>query len=763
VTSSTTLTRFSLPARAISFSPSGSLLAAAGDDGDIKFISLNSESHKVIRSIPSTSSGHSPYVRSIVYDPEGDYVAVTCADGTLTIYDAAEGTLPKFNKKKCVSRVDPTEPYRTTPCWHPDGSLIAVPKQDGSVQVMERMSWEVQVELGVEGENLGKTYGVAFSPNGLYLAAVSEDNRVRVWYLSEPETELCTLVLPGRSCTVMWHPTDNAIICVTELGDLAVFEEVIPTKTHLGPCENVEATGMGVGGVVDDAAGEKKRSQGGHPGDNQEDSFIDDDMDGAYGANPSSKRSKRVGFAGTGSDHEFFGAGAAIGPMHHPIQQAFQPGSTKPVSGRRYLAYNSIGSIILRSEADHNIAEVSFHDTSLHRKRIPLLNDFYGFHVGSLGAAGALYASLSTIETPSTVHFTPFEAWTSNAEWTLPLPHGEDAVGAAVGANFCVVSNNRRMLRLFSLSGFQAGVMSMPGDVVCVFADGPVFGVVYHAGYGATNQVLEVRTFDYSSGKMLMESRLCLSSEASLTWIGFTDEHAVATYDSEGIVRVFSPDFGGSWIPIFDASLERKGGENFWIFSISMISNELQCIVCAETKEPVVPSGSARPVVTAPPLHIPIVQTEEKLSNGERDMARIRTVISQLDAEVDKDLICDCELAHDKASLAVIKGLLDQNNPSRAFEVAERIMSSKAMDGALRIANHYGINALVDKIEELIVQRQTAEANDEYGADLGAGDWPTASGAGGHVPLENGEPNKSEGLAGNPFVRKANPFARNGP
>jgi chromosome transmission fidelity protein 4 len=742
-TAATTLTRFSLPARAVSFSPSGSLLAAAGDDGDIKFVSLNSETKKVIRTIPSASCGHSPYVRSIVYDPEGDYVAVTCADGTLTIYDAGEGTLPKFNKKKCVSRVDPTEPYRTTPAWHPDGSLIAVPKQDGSVQVIERMSWEVQAELGAgdgSGEKGAKAYGVAFSPNGLYLAAVSEDKRVRVWYMSEPDEELCAFTLPDVSCSLVWHPTGNAIMCMTEAGEVAVFDDVIPTNTHLGPCENVEPTAMNANGMVDDVAGEKQADAGAD--DDDGDSFIEDDIQEDGGARPGKLlKRKKVGFAGS----DFFGTGASA-PSHYPIQEAFQPGSTKTASGRRYLAYNSLGSIILRTESDHNIAEVNFHDTSLHRKRIPLLNDFYGFHVGSLSPSGALYASMSTIETPSTVHFTPFNAWTTNAEWTLPLPLGEDAIGVAAGATYCVVANNRRMIRLFSLSGLQANVMSMPGDIVSVFADGPVFGVVYHAGYGAANQVLEVRTFDFVSGKMLMESRICLSNEASLAWIGFTDEHAVATYDSEGIMRVFSPDFGGSWIPIFDASLERKGGENFWVFSVSMVSNELQCIVCADTKEPVVPSGSARPVVTAPPLHVPVVQTEEKLSNGERDMVRIRTVISQLDADVDKDLICDCELAHDKAALGVVKGLLEQNNPARAYEVVERIMTAKALEGALRIAHHFGISAVVERVEDLIAERQAIDSADDMDAVNGdAG-----------LTLENGEPN-----AGNPFVRgKAapNPF-----
>jgi hypothetical protein len=51
---------------------------------------------------------------------------------------------------------------------------------------------------------------------------------------------------------------------------------------------------------------------------------------------------------------------------------------------RRWLAYNAVGCVSSRAEEDHAVVEVAFHNTALHRKRVPLLTDFYRFSMASL-------------------------------------------------------------------------------------------------------------------------------------------------------------------------------------------------------------------------------------------------------------------------------------------------------------------------------------------------------------------------------------------
>ena len=53
---------------------------------------------------------------------------------------------------------------------------------------------------------------------------------------------------------------------------------------------------------------------------------------------------------------------------------------------RRWLCYNGVGCVSARAEEDHSVVEVAFHNTALHRKRVPLLTDFYHFSMAALSA-----------------------------------------------------------------------------------------------------------------------------------------------------------------------------------------------------------------------------------------------------------------------------------------------------------------------------------------------------------------------------------------
>jgi hypothetical protein len=77
-------------------------------------------------------------------------------------------------------------------------------------------------------------------------------------------------------------------------------------------------------------------------------------------------------------------------------QAAFQSGSTPFIgssrrSPRRYLAWNSIGSITSRKEPGQNIIDVDFTDAQMHRAMH--FTDMYGFTLATLNESGVLYAS----------------------------------------------------------------------------------------------------------------------------------------------------------------------------------------------------------------------------------------------------------------------------------------------------------------------------------------------------------------------------------
>ena len=62
---------------------------------------------------------------------------------------------------------------------------------------------------------------------------------------------------------------------------------------------------------------------------------------------------------------------------------------------------------------------------------------------------GALYASLSSSDAPSMLAFKPFDSWAPGSDWTLGLPHGEEAVAVAAGTTFCAAVTSKNTLRIF--------------------------------------------------------------------------------------------------------------------------------------------------------------------------------------------------------------------------------------------------------------------------------------------------------------------------
>eukprot|EP00889_Picochlorum_renovo_P007324 jgi/Picre1/34354/NNA_001826.t1 len=103
------------------------------------------------------------------------------------------------------------------------------------------------------------------------------------------------------------------------------------------------------------------------------------------------------------------------------------------------------------------------------------------------------------------------------------------------------------------------------------------------------------------------------------------------------------------------------------------------------------------------------------------------------------------------------------------------MLSTNALEGALRLANHFNIGALIEKIELLQEEQRMDDQQLDWmdkpiydsQTQLGTTALDTELAQGGQTQPENGEPNMSvEPTApsgGNPFAKiakRANPFAR---
>lgn len=74
------LVRLTVPIRQVSFDKTGRMLAVASDDAVIRMVNVGVAQYTSIR-------GHSDSILCVVFDPKGDYLASSSADGTVRIWD----------------------------------------------------------------------------------------------------------------------------------------------------------------------------------------------------------------------------------------------------------------------------------------------------------------------------------------------------------------------------------------------------------------------------------------------------------------------------------------------------------------------------------------------------------------------------------------------------------------------------------------------------------------------------------------------------
>eukprot|EP00873_Tetraselmis_striata_P006292 jgi/Tetstr1/426556/TSEL_001632.t1 len=154
----------------VAFSPDGTLLASASEDGTVRvWNALTGEA-----ALPQPLRGHTGKVTSVAFSPHGTRLASASEDGTVRVWNALTGeeALP--------------QPLRghtgevTSVAFSPHGTRLASASYDGTVRVWNALTGEEALPQPLEGHT-GPVYCVAFSPHGTRLASASADKTVRVW------------------------------------------------------------------------------------------------------------------------------------------------------------------------------------------------------------------------------------------------------------------------------------------------------------------------------------------------------------------------------------------------------------------------------------------------------------------------------------------------------------------------------------------------------------------------------------------------------
>jgi WD40 repeat protein len=198
---------------AVSFSPNGEYLAAAGGDGivrvwnvtngepfnsnkresfvksiafspDNKHIAIaelngracvweinNKEPIKCMLPSDKDKAAHKDSVNAVAFSPDGKYIATASLDKTARLWNVSTGqeVWGAMNHDEGVVAV----------AFNPDGKYVATASLDGTVNLWETNRDKKKFKW--QHKHMGAATAVVFSPDGKYLATASSDKTARLW------------------------------------------------------------------------------------------------------------------------------------------------------------------------------------------------------------------------------------------------------------------------------------------------------------------------------------------------------------------------------------------------------------------------------------------------------------------------------------------------------------------------------------------------------------------------------------------------------
>ncbi|KAI3970779.1 hypothetical protein MKX01_024426 [Papaver californicum] len=723
----TNVTRFTLPIRCLSFNKSGSLLAAAGDAEGIKLINT------IDGTIASVLKKHEGPITGVAFDPTSEYLASVDTIGTVIFWELSTG-----KPINILERVAPDYGTDTSVpnilCWNPSGDALAVPGLKNDVVVYDRDTSEKLFSL--RGGHSQSVCCMSWSPNGKYMATSSLDRQILVWDVKTRQ-DINRQKFEDRICSMAWKPTGNALAVIDIMGKYGVWDSVVPSHMK-SPLEGApeprsngllffdedtqEPSGSGSSSNVGESSfGEleplhKKRLR-----KQSEFDMLDEDDDDAAGfPTEAEPRKKASHIHKKPKDDVYEEVGSEMKLGRPKMLDAFQPGCTPSQSGkRRFLCYNMLGVITTMEIDGYSHIEVDFHDTGK-GPRVPSMTDYFGFTMASLNENGSVFANPRKGEkNMSTLMYRPFSSWANNSEWSMRF-EGEEVKVVALGTGWVAAVTSLNYLRIFTEGGLQKHVFSLDGPVVTASGFKDELSVVTHSSCLPPNdQMLEFRVFNFVEETQPIKGRLPLTPGSCLTWLGYSEEGHLSSYDSKGVLRVFTSQFGGSWLPLFSASKD-KPEDNYWVVGLN--DNKLFCILC---KSPITyPLVTPKPVFTLLNLSLPLASSDLGANDLENEFILSHLSLSQIQKRIEEmatshqnttsleDKAFDIETSLDRCILKLIAACCNGDKLERATELVKLLSLDKSVKGAIRIATVLKLPVLADRFNCILEERMQNETTE---------------------------------------------------
>lgn len=467
------------------------------------------------------------------------------------------------------------------------------------------------------------------------------------------------------------------------------------------------------------------------------------------------------------------------------LQEPFQPASTDyNDKRRRYLCWNYAGDITCREE------NVAFRYEMKVDGRNEIIQNHHEFTRGALAREGAVFATdpeekddaadtdmdiadgKKALLSGSTVFYKAFKGFQiPNFDFEYKLEDGDAAVAVAAGSGWCAVATDKGFLHVLSSTGVTISVSWLKGPVVSMIGRDSRLAVIYHAAAPMGDSFclsLELHEVAFSTKRSLLNGSIAvpLTRGSKLQWCGFDEEFGgVVIMDSEYMVSMLmrAPSF--EWVPIIDLAKHRKPGHEFWpvrmLKDLESSENKILYILLNGERRPEI---YPRPAPSAKTVSLPLMGLHSKSSSSTNKAAKesedfMRKLVWEslkgLQWEAERDDVClrgfdvssyDAVLerqknSNDKNALSLLSLACDAQNMERAFDLVDRLQTSKGRDYAKFIANKKSCPKVAVRVEELQVaifeQEQQAQLMQQQASGVFAQEQ------------ENEEPRQSASLFSN--------------
>ncbi|KAG8387949.1 hypothetical protein BUALT_Bualt02G0074400 [Buddleja alternifolia] len=744
----TNITRFTLPLRAVAFNKSGTILAAGGDGEGIKLVNT------IDGTIARVLKGHTGSVTSLAFDPKSEYLASLDAFGTVIYWELQSGsTLHVLKDIAPYNGCDAA--LMNILAWSPDGEMLAVPGQRNDVVMYDRDTAEKLFSL--RGDHFEPICFLSWSPNGKYMATSGIDKQILIWDVDK-KLDIDRQKFSECISCMAWKPQGNALAVIDVTGKYGVWEPAVPSPLK-SPTEDIPDlySKKSNGFLLFDE--EEQPSASGNLSDPNEDSLgefeppsrkrlrkcskYDDDWEEDCGDElesiPKAESHKKASHGHKDNPNGKSGSRNMIVTTGTKMQEAFQPGATPAQPGkRRFLCYNMLGSITTMEHDGYSHVEIDFHDTSS-GPRIPAMTDYFGFTMASLNENGSVFANPCKGEkSMSTLMYRPFSSWANNSEWSMRF-EGEEVRAIALGSAWIAAVTSLNFLRIFTEGGLQRYILSLDGPVVTVAGYKDELAVVTHSSptLPSDEQMLEIRVLNIPHGTESLRGRLPLTPGSYLTWFGFSEEGQLSSFDSKGVLRVFTNQYGGSWLPLFSASKLKKPEENYWVAGLN--ASKLFCIVCKSPES--FPQSTPKPILTLLDLSFPLASSDLGADSLENEFMMINMKLSQIQRNIEERLASghhttslddeafNLETSLDRCILRLIASCCNGDKLVRATELVKLLSLEKSIRGAIKLVTALKLPNLAERFSNILEEKllnERAENNVSVRPDVASAKLFTA-------------------------------------